>query len=119
MNGPFTFIVRLLDAEGALLGWGRNEGVPGPGGLRAAAATRLQIDQHGTAVEVSIQWPACDVARREPILCATQVHAGQSLDFWHRTPLWTVRGEDGVPLPQVTERANVTLVPSTGQFSQV
>jgi hypothetical protein len=61
-------VMRLYDANGALLGWCQHEAaVKGDGLLRAAALVALSIDEPGVPHELSIHWADLNVETRVPM----------------------------------------------------
>lgn len=114
------FIVRLLDAEHALLAWAEvlAEAKPQERGgscpFWPTGPTQFVIEQAGTAAKVAIHWADLDVARIQDVLEPTPVSVGQVLTFGWMEPVWLVPGMRDVPLPAVTVRAPITLCVPTG-----
>lgn len=118
-----TFIARILDDAGALLAWSRVVAEARPQERAASCpffaleATRFTIEADGVASRIAIHWPDLDVARVQNLLERVDVHAGQVMTFGWIEPVWLVAGSRDVPLPAITERANVTITPPTGALS--
>ena len=120
---PQKFVVRLLDAAGALLAWATVYARPSPQPAPAASCpflapgpTTFVIESDGLAVALSIHWCDLDVARLQ-MLDPVQVQAGQVFAFAWLEPLWLVAGMRDVPLPPVTVRAPVAITVPLGQLT--
>jgi hypothetical protein len=118
-----TFVVRLLDGDGALLAWSR---VPTRARLDGATAlllatsqTRFLITRSGTTARLSIEWPEmAGLARTEPV-SQMAVTEGQAFDFLWLSPVWRVHGDRDAPKPAVTEGGSVTIIVPTGALAAV
>ena len=108
------FVVRLLDAEGALLSWAEVYASPRPQERGAScpffptAPTKFAIEKHGIVTQMSVHWADLDVARLRD-MTPTEVQPGQVFDFIWIEPVWLVPGMRDVPLPTVTVRGPVHL----------
>lgn len=117
------FVLRLLDAEGALLAWTTVMAEPRPqarGGscpFFATTDTVLVAERDGRAVETTIHWCDLDVARRQALAEPVDVQAGQQLRFAWLEPVWLVPGMRDVPLPAVTVRAPVAVTVPIGSLA--
>lgn len=102
------FIVRVLDAAGALLSWAEVCATAKPQERGAScpfwptSPTSFVVTQAGMATEVTIHWADLDVARRQAILEPVHVDVGQVFAFAWLEPVWLVPGMRDVPLPAVT-----------------
>jgi len=105
------FVLRLLTADGTLLGWCEEHLKPQPN--REAGHTvfktdssEFQIVAAGTAQWVAVHWCDLDVARKQTMLGGpteipeSQVGGKARLD-WMQS-IWGVPGNKNVPLPPVT-----------------
>lgn len=120
------FIVRLLTAEGDLLAWSevhaqaKPQGRPRSTPFTALGPTTFVIERDGLATQLAVHWADLDVARLTPLMQATEVRLGQVLRFDWIEPVWMVEGSKvDVPLPAVTVRAPVALLPPTGSLVSV
>lgn len=119
------FVVRLLDAEGALLSWAEVTASPkAPAEGRASATfwpvaqpTKFLILQSGTVVLMTVHWCDLDVARSREMQ-PTDVQAGQVFDFLWIEPVWLVAGMRDVPLP-ATPVGRVVIGPPSGSLTAV
>lgn len=110
------FIVRLMDAAGALLAWAEVHATARPQGRPRSTPffpdelTRFVIEQDGVASQVSVHWADLDVVRVGPELSPTPVQAGQVFDFTWIGPVWMVEGSKvDVPMPTITIRKSVAI----------
>lgn len=115
------FIVRLLTADGDLLGWtevqaeAKPQGRPRSTPFKASTPSVFLVERDGVATQLSIHWADLDVARLTPLMEPSSVLAGQVVQFHWIEPVWMVEGSKvEVPLPPVTVRAPVTIAPPTG-----
>jgi hypothetical protein len=122
--GPQKFVVRLLDAEGALLSWSTVYAVPKPQQRPAASCpfvsptnTTFVIECEGIASQISVHWCDLDVARKQQLLEPVPVQALQVFTFAWIEPVWLVAGMRDVQLPAVTVRAPVAIGVSTGSLT--
>jgi hypothetical protein len=122
--GPQKFVVRLLDAEGALLSWSTVYAVSKPQARPAASCpfvapthTTFVIERDGVASQISVHWCDLDVARRQALLEPVPVQALQVFTFAWIEPVWLVAGMRDVPLPSVTVRAPVAIGVPTGSLT--
>jgi hypothetical protein len=119
------FVVRLLDAQDALLAWAEVSAEPKPQErgascpLYAATPSQFLIEQDGTATRLSVHWCDLDVARVQHLLEPVTVKQGQVFTLSWLEPVWLVPGMRDVPLPAVTVRQSVTVVPPTGSLMGV
>jgi hypothetical protein len=123
--GPQKFVVRLLDAAGALLAWATVYATAKPQSTAAscpfwsATNTSFVIEQDGLASRLSVHWCDLDVARQQVLVEPVLVTAGQVYTFAWLEPVWLVPGMRDVPLPPVTVRAPVVLKPPVGSLAAV
>lgn len=122
---PQKFVVRLLDAAGALLAWATvyatAQPQPKPSAsclFMAPGPTKFVIEQDGIASQISVHWTELDVARVQE-LDPVDVTALQVFTFVWLQPVWLVAGMRNVPLPAVTVRAPVAIVVPTGNLAAV
>lgn len=119
------FVVRLLTAEGALLSWAEVYASPKPQErgascpIWAPGPTQFVIEQDGLASQISVHWCDLDVARKQALMEAVPVQAGQVFTFAWLEPVWLVPGMRDVPLPGVTVRAPVKHLVPTGSLNAV
>ena len=117
---PTKFVVRLLDAEDALLAWSEVSADPSPQAPRGASCpffapgpTLFPIERAGRAVKITVHWCDLDVARLATPIAPLEVVVGQVVRYDWIEPLWLVPGMRDVPLPAVTVRAPIAIgVPS-------
>lgn len=116
------FVVRLLDADDALLAWTTVwAGATPLGGGRSCqfwpeAPTQFVAERDGVAVKLSIHWVDYDVARWTDVP-ATPLALGQVCTFTWIEPVWLVPGMANVPLPAVTVRESVAVTVPLGAVS--
>lgn len=120
------FVVRLLDAAGALLAWAEVHATAKPQARPAASCpfvsathTLFAIEQSGLASQISVHWCDLDVARVQAIVEPVPVQAGQAFTFAWIEPVWLVAGMRNVPLPAVTVRAPVSVLVPVGAMGAV
>lgn len=119
------FVVRLLTDAHELLSWAEVRAEPRPQDRGASCPywptgpTSFVIERNGVASTISVHWCDLDVARMQKIIEPTPVQAGQVMTFAWMEPIWLVPGQRDVPLPAVTVRSSVTLVPPRGQLNAV
>lgn len=118
------FIVRLLDADGALLSWtevwaeAKPQGRPRSTPFFPVGPTQFVIERDGLASQITIHWADLDVARVGPEMQATPVQVGQVFTFTWLGPVWMVEGSKvEVPMPPVTVRQSVAIKPPTGALA--
>jgi hypothetical protein len=104
-------IVRLLDAQGALLAWAPLWAVAkGDGCLRATHEVVLAPVEDGESATLSLHGADLHIQRREP--CALVCTKGIPLVFrWDE--VWRFPSDPG-PLPAVTVGATAVVVPTGG-----
>ena len=119
------FVVRVMDAENALLAWTTVYAESRPQGSRrscpfwAVGRTQFVIERDGLASQVLVHWCDLDLARAQAIE-PTPVQVGQVFDYAWIGPVWLVPAmEKDLVLPPVTERAPVTLAVPTGSLNAV
>jgi hypothetical protein len=116
------FVVRLLDADDALLAWTTVwAGATPLGGGRSCqfwpeSPTQFATERDGVAVKLSVHWVDYDVARWTTVP-ATPIQTGQVFTFTWIEPVWLVPGMADVPLPGVTVRQSVAVAVPTGAVS--
>lgn len=101
------FVVRWMTEDDRLLAWAQVWAESSPQEGRgscpffAREVTRAVVTQSGTLSKLVVHWADLDVVRTrlEP---ATDVQAGQTLEYVWFEPVWMVQSERGVPLPPVT-----------------
>ena len=101
------FVLRLLDARDALLGWAevhaeaqpQREGASCP--FWPLEPTRVPIDVSGMVTRIAVHWCDLDVARVREVTPGPVV-AGTVMLFTWLEPVWLVPGMRDVPLPAVT-----------------
>jgi hypothetical protein len=115
-----SFIVRLVDGDGALLSWtevlaeARPQGRPRSCLFVAKAPSQFVIERDGIATDLVVHWPDLDLVRKTPMLGNVPVQVGQSFAFHWIEPVWMVKGaESDIPLAPVTMRRHVVLSPPT------
>lgn len=117
------FVVRVLDETYALLGWAEVLASPRPQPGRAscpfwpaAHTTPFTMEQEGRAHYIAIHWPDLDIARLKAI-DSIPVVVGQIVTLSWDEPVWLVAGGKDVPLPEVTQRASVTIAVPVGNMA--
>jgi hypothetical protein len=110
------FIVRLLTADGTLLGWSEVFATAKPQDRPAAscpfwpdAPTEFPIERDGEATQISVHWADLDVARVEALSAPVPVRVGERRGLPWLQPVWLVPGMRDVPLPGVTVGRPVTI----------
>jgi hypothetical protein len=110
------FTIRLLTAEGALLGWtvtqaeSKPQGRPRSTPFYAKGPSVFNVEADGVATQIAVHWHDLDVARLTPLGEPTPVKAGQEVSFAWLEPVWMVNGSGtDIPLPPVTVRNNVSI----------
>lgn len=104
------FVVRLQDADGALLAWDTVYASAKPqekGGscpFFPDKPTQFVIERDGLASVVTVHWCDLDVARTRDIGEVVPVTAGTVLNFAWLEPVWVVPGMRDIALPPVTVR---------------
>ena len=113
------FIVRLLDAQNALLAWAELQAVAKPQPRPAASCplwaihdTIFAIEAAGTVSQMSVHWVDLDIARVQSVE-PTAVTVGQLYTYTWLAPVWIVSGMKDVPLPAVTVRTPQTVTVPT------
>lgn len=115
----FKIVARVLDAAGALLGWGEIAVSPrGDATLRSVSGPLVvKVDTSGEAHVISYHWADLNVQKRVPYPGgATALQAGQSVQFSFPDDVVLSLPSDEGPLPAVTVGASVVSVP-VGKFS--
>jgi hypothetical protein len=105
------FVLRLLDAEGNLLGWAEVQGVArGNGALWMEADTAIFIRQAGVPSRLSVHW--CDVNCEYSVAFpgVTEANVGNFITITAEGPLWTV-GPAAGGLPPVEVASTVIGIP--------
>lgn len=116
------FVVRLLDANGALLAWTTVWAEPRPQAQRASCPfwpttpTQFTIEQAGVVASLSIHWCELDIARRGQSFEPVAVAPGQVFNFTWMEPVWLVAGMRDVSLPAVTVRDPIVIGVPTGSL---
>jgi hypothetical protein len=119
------FVVRVLDADDALLAWAEVHAEPRPQARGASCPffpitpTQFPIERDGVAAKLTIHWCDLDIARLTSLLEPTPVRTGQVFTFTWIEPVWLVTGMREVPLPAVTLRQSVALAVPTGQLTSI
>jgi hypothetical protein len=120
------FTVRLLTADGALLGWttvmaeSKPQGRPKSTPFKALGPSLFDVEQDGMASQLAIHWHDLDVARLTPLMNPCEVKAGQQVRFDWIEPVWMVKGsEQPVPLPTITVRKRVVVNPPPAAMGAV
>lgn len=107
-------VVRVLAADGSLLGWTEVRAEGREGALWAIRPVAVTIETSGTPETVSVHWADVNVEVRVPCTYTASVTAGQlvGLPYDASTPLITL-GQPARGLPPVTVRQAVAIgVPS-------
>lgn len=117
------FVVRLLDADNNLLSWtqvvaspSRQDGGRASCPLFPSTPTQFVIERDGEAAKFSVHWTDLDIARVRELDERVPVHVGQVFNYTWIEPVWLVAGMRDVPMPAVTVRNNVTIVPPPAQI---
>jgi hypothetical protein len=108
------FVIRVMDANEQLLGWTETHAVAkGDGYLRADGPVYVCVERGGVATTVSVHWADVHVETRATI--RESVTSGQVLTIFptRGTPIMRCGHVPG-PLPAVTERRPLHIVPGTG-----
>jgi hypothetical protein len=113
-----SFVVRLVDADGALLSWtevmaeSRPQGRPRSTPFKAYAPSQFVIERDGVATDLVIHWHDLDLVRKTPMLEPVRVQVGQVFAFHWIEPVWMVKGaESDIRLEPVTVRRQVVVNP--------
>ena len=119
------FIVRLLDAAGALLAWAEVTAAAQPQDRAGSCPfwptgpTEFVIDAAGAVTQVAIHWPDLDVARLKALPAPVPVQPGERRSLPWTEPIWLVAGMRDVPLPPVTVKGSVAITVPIGTLNAI
>ena len=121
------FIVRMVDASGALLAWAEVYATAKPQDNAGSCPffatpeiTQFTMEQDGLLSSLSVHWPDLHVARVRQFDEPIPVKAGQVYNYnWFVEPVWLVPGMRDVVLQPVTVRAPQKIGVPVGSLNAV
>lgn len=110
------FVVRLLNAKREVLAWTKIPAqTKGDGGLWAMQQFVAEAEVTDVGVAMCFHWPDVHVYQTRPLPSPVPVEVGKVVTVRIMdAPMLHIRSEP-LPLPGVTIRSNITVMPGTGR----
>jgi hypothetical protein len=113
-------VIRLLDAEGALLGWQEHWArVKGDGCLRADGPVTIPVDTAGVPTTLSTHWTDLNVEVRVPFTAPVSVTPGDELRVFEPGAALIQAGTPPGHLPAVTVKRRIAVAVPVGGLGVV